>query len=101
MVWPITEAGCSAGILGGAMNPGDFRTGPRRIQKPGNASGKRQGPSAPTLSLINSLSLLNLCGLVLWRTVPAQQLRKVLRKSGARQDHVATHFMGLLLQITL
>ena len=35
------------------------------------------------------------------RTMAAQQLRQVLRKGRARQNHVASHFVSLLLQIAL
>ncbi len=33
--------------------------------------------------------------------VSLQDLRKILRKGGARQDHIAPGFLGLLLQLTL
>src|SRR5882672_2981170 len=40
------------------------------------------------------------CGLF-GRAVAAQELRQVLRKRGARQDHIASHFVRLLLQVSL
>jgi hypothetical protein len=40
------------------------------------------------------------CGL-LGRAMAAQELGQVLGKRGARQDHVASHFVRLLLQVSL
>src|SRR5271169_1906828 len=35
------------------------------------------------------------------RAVAAQQLRQVLRERGAGQDHIASHFVGFLLEVSL
>src|SRR5207248_4116650 len=44
----------------------------------------------------------NLAYALLFRgAVPAQQLRKILRERRARQHHVTSHFVRLLLQIAL
>lgn len=40
------------------------------------------------------------CGLF-GRAVAAQQLRQILRKCRSRQDHIASHFVRLLLQVSL
>ena len=64
------------------------------------ASGLGVNPQEPTAN--DGTGLLNRLILFFFRSpVTAQQLRQVLGKCRARQHHVAAHFVGLLLQISL